>query len=809
VRLPADLIRQAQALGRREGATLFMVLLGGFQALLARYTGQRDLAVGTPIAGRNRVEIEGLIGFFVNTLVLRCDLTGAPSFRELLGRVRETTLAGHTHQDLPFDKLVQELTPERSLAHTPLFQVMFALQNAPAESLVARDLRLRPVTTSDTTAKFDLTINLQDWNGEVVGAAQYATDLFDGPTINRLILHYERLLTAALASPELRLSELPLIGDAERHQLLTEWGGMGGQPPEASTLHGSFEMQARWAPGAAALTWKDATLTYGELNRRANQLARWLRGRGVGPESRVGLCLDRSPELVVGILGVLKAGAAYVPLDPGYPRERLAYMIEDAGVEVLVGTEASMAGLPETAGGRILLDEHRGALEGLPAGDLEPLSDGAGLAYVIYTSGSTGRPKGVLVSHGHVARLFAATRAWFGFGECDVWSLFHSYAFDFSVWEIWGALLHGGRLVVMPYEVSRSPELFLDLLRRERVTVLNQTPSAFAQLARADEALGEALTDLRLVIFGGEELDPASLAPWFARHGDERPLLVNMYGITETTVHVTYRPMRTPDAWADRRSAIGFPIPDLTVAVLGPDLRPVPIGVPGELVVGGAGVARGYLGRPGLTAERFVPDTEGARLYRSGDLGRFLPSGELEYLGRIDHQVKIRGFRIELGEIESLLRTLEGVREAVVAVREDVSGDRRLAAYVVGGAAAETLRGMLRERLPDYMVPAVFVHLPALPLTPNGKVDRKALPDPERQSAGESHHPPRTPLEEFLAGLWRDALGVESVGVHDSFFDLGGSSLTGVILINRLQREMGRIIHVVVLFDAPTVAKMA
>jgi len=595
---------------------------------------------------------------------------------------------------------------------------VLVLQNAPVESLEIETLSLRPVDVEATTAKFDLTINLSEHDGGLVGIVEHATDLFDAATIDRLVIHYERLLTAALAAPERSTAELPLLGEAEQHQLLLEWGAIRREIPAASTpstLHGRFAARARRTPEAPALTCGDLTVTYGELDRRANQLARWLRDHGAGPESRVGLSLDRSVDLVVGILGVLKAGAAYVPLDPGAPRERPA-VVEDADVRIVVG------------------EEELARLESLPAGDLEISGDGgdaSSLAYVIYTSGSTGRPKGALITHGNVTRLFDATEPWFRFAERDVWTLFHSYAFDFSVWEIWGALLYGGRLVIVPWEVSRSPELFLDLLDRERVTVLNQTPSAFAQLAQAEAAL-PILRLLRLVIFGGEALDPASLEPWFERHGDAQPRLVNMYGITETTVHVTYRPLSMADARDARghhRSDIGVPIPDLSLAVLDRSLRPVPIGVPGELVVGGAGLARGYLGRPDLTAERFVPDPAGgrpgARLYRSGDLGRFLPNGEVEYLGRLDHQVKIRGFRIELGEIEAALAALAGVRQAVVVVRDD-AGDRRLVAYVVGDVSAEALRQSLRERLPDSMVPAAFVMLDALPLTANGKVDRKA-----------------------------------------------------------------------------------
>ncbi|MBW8873687.1 MAG: amino acid adenylation domain-containing protein [Acidobacteria bacterium] len=795
VRLPADLVRLAEALGRHEGATLFMVLLASFQALLARTSGQDDLAVGSPVAGRTHRELEPLIGFFVNTLVLRGGLAGTPTFRELLGQVRETALAAYLHQDVPFEKLVEELAPERSLAHAPLFQVMLVLQNAPVASLEIETLSLRPVSVDTKTAKCDLTLTFEERDGGLIGTMEHATDLFDATTVDRMVAGFERLLAAAVAEPDLRAEELPLLGAAERHQLLVEWGAIREEIPVTSTLHGRFAAQARRAPEAPALTCGDLTVTYGELNRRANQLAHWLRDHGAGPESRVGLSLDRSVDLVVGILGVLKAGAAYVPLDPGSPKERLAFVVEDADVRIVVGAD-------ELA-----------LLEGLPDGDLEISGDGgdeSSLAYVIYTSGSTGRPKGTLITHGNVARLFDATDDWFCFGEKDVWTLFHSYAFDFSVWEIWGALLYGGRLVIVPWEESRSPELFLDLLDRKRVTVLNQTPSAFAQLAQ----VAMELPALRLVIFGGEALDPASLEPWFARHGDERPRLINMYGITETTVHVTYRPLSMADARDARghhRSVIGVPIADLSLAVMDRSLSPAPIGVPGELVVGGAGLARGYLGRPELTAERFVPDPivgrPGERLYRSGDLGRFLPHGEVEYLGRLDHQVKIRGFRVELGEIEAALAALAGVRQAVVVVRED-AGDRRLVAYVVGDVSAEALRQSLRERLPDYMVPAAFVSLVALPLTANGKVDRKALPAPEQPGAREGYVAPRTREEEILAAVWAQVLRLSRVGVNDNFFELGGDSILSVQIAARA-RQAGLHLTTRQVFEHQTVAGLA
>jgi len=778
--LPAELSRGLQTLVRSEGATLFMALLAGFQALLARTTGREDLPVGTPIANRNRAEIEDLIGFFVNTLVLRGDLSGDPSFREMLARSREAALGAYAHQDVPFEKLVEELRPERDLSHSPLFQAMVILQNAPAEALELPELTVVPVGTDSGTTKFDLRLALMQTPDGLAGSLVYNRDLFDAATVERLGGYLETLLTAAVANPELPLSELPLLGEAERRQLL-QWGD--ARPASGrGLLHRLFEAQASHR---TAVTCDGQHLSYRELDMRANRLAHALIADGVRPGDLVGLRLERSLEMVVAILGVLKAGGAYLPLDPAYPEERLAFVIEDSRVSVVV--------TPEWLG---RAEHHSPESPGVEVTPDFP-------AYVIYTSGSTGRPKGVVVTHANATRLFAATDVWFGFGPDDVWTLFHSYAFDFSVWEMWGALLHGGRLVVVPYWVSRSPEAFYELVRDERVTVLNQTPSAFRQLIWAEESV---LTSLRYVIFGGEALELASLAPWYERHPEDQPRLVNMYGITETTVHVTYRPLSRKDVEEARGSVIGVPIPDLSLRVLDRDLRLQPIGVPGEIHVGGEGLAQGYLGRPELTAERFVPDPfgpPGARLYRSGDLARYLADGDVEYLGRIDHQVKIRGFRIELGEIETALTSQPEIREAVVLAREDKPGDRRLVAYLVG-ELPDDLRERLKAKLPEYMVPAAFVTLAALPLTANGKVDRKALPVPEAALAQKRDRTaPRTALERFLADLWQTS------DIEDDFFELGGNSITGAILINRLQETLGEIVHVVVIFDAPTVERMA
>ncbi|MFL5383051.1 MAG: amino acid adenylation domain-containing protein, partial [Longimicrobiaceae bacterium] len=850
--LPDDATARVDALARREGASPFMVLLAAFQAVLSRWSGQDDVLVGTPIANRPTPELEGLIGYFANTLVLRGDLSGDPTFRELLARVRETTLGAYDHQELPFEKLVEELNPERSLSHTPLFQVAFVLQNlggasteADADAPRLGNAVMEPVGRERATAKFDLTFTLMQHGGRTVGHLEYAADLWERATMERLLGHFGVLLDAALADPETRVSALPLLTDGERAELEARARPVASFPVD-TTLHARFAAQAARTPHAVAATYEDESLTFAELDARANRLAHHLIALGAAPGDLVGLCVERSLEPVVAIVAILKAGGAYLPLDPAHPDERIAHMLEDSGARIVL-TTAELAARVSVDGIRaVRLDSERGEIGARPSTAPDVAVDPEALAYVIYTSGSTGRPKGVPVTHANVVRLFTATDAWFGFGAGDVWTLFHSYAFDFSVWELWGALLHGGRLVVVPFYVSRSPEAFLELLAREGVTVLSQTPSAFRQLIRADgdAARGGAMCPLalRFVVFGGEALDPATLREWVERRGDERPALVNMYGITETTVHVTGRVIRRADVLAGSASPIGIPIPDLAVQVLDRRGRMVPVGVVGEMHVGGAGVARGYLDRPGLTAGRFVPDpfgSEGARLYRSGDLARWryecadvgvcvsaldaredprtpaLPHSRtlgLEFFGRADDQVKVRGFRIELGEIESVLLEHPRVREAVVLAR-GTGDERRLVAWTVAanGAApsAAELRAHLGGRLPEYMVPAAFVAMDALPLTRNGKVDRRALPDPEAGAGAEAYVPPRTPTEEVLAGIWAGVLGVERVGSEGGFFALGGHSLLATRVVSGVREAFGVDLPLRAIFESPTLAAVA
>ncbi len=832
--LPAAAAAGVRAIARGSGTTLFMVGLAAFSAVLHRLTGQGSLLVGSTIANRKRTELEGLIGFFVNTLVLRSDLAAGESFVDLLTRTRERALAAYGHQDVPFEKLVEMLVPVRDPSRSPLVQVVFQVQNESEGASEIAGLTIAPLGGPTESAKFDLVMNLSEAGEWIGGKCIFNADLFDATTIGRLVEGFVRLLAAAVAAPAARVAELPLLAAAERHQLGLEWGGrmarfaLGG--PGRRSLHETFAARAAAAPAATAVVCGGERLTYGDLDARADRLANHLLARGVAPGRLVGICLERSAELVVAVLAVLKAGCAYVPMDPAYPPERLSLLLTDSGMAALVTRGplvGRLDGLLESGLALVLLDEESAAIARAAAAPPAIASSPRDLAYAIYTSGSTGRPKGVLVEHAQVLRLFAACEGWLGADARDVWTLFHSVAFDFSVWELWGALLHGGRLVVVPYAVSRSPVELYGLLAREGVTVLSQTPSAFRQLVWAEEEAGggaAALAALRWVVFGGEALEPAALAPWMARHGDQRPRLANMYGITETTVHTTLRTIRRRDL-GRAASPVGRPLADLAVHLLDRDLERVAIGVPGELFVGGAGVARGYLERPELTAERFVPDPfagePGARLYRSGDLARWTASGDLAYLGRIDHQVKVRGFRIELGEIQAALEQHPAVREAVVLARRGAgeAGEVSLVAYaaVAGDGRpppeAAELRGFLAARLPDHMLPAAYAVLRALPLTEHGKVDRQALEALDAEGgevrASSQYAAPRDALEEFLAELFASSLQVEQVGIHDSFFALGGNSIAGAILVNRLQQKLGEIVQVVVIFDAPSVAELA
>ncbi|HIE1659100.1 TPA: pyoverdine non-ribosomal peptide synthetase PvdD [Pseudomonas aeruginosa] len=820
--LDIDLSQALRRVAQQEGVTAFALLLASFQALLYRYSGQADIRVGVPIANRNRVETERLIGFFVNTQVLKADLDGRMGFDELLAQARQRALEAQAHQDLPFEQLVEALQPERSLSHNPLFQVLFNYQSEArgnGQAFRFDELQMESVQFDSRTAQFDLTLDLTDEEQRFCAVFDYATDLFDASTVERLAGHWRNLLRGIVANPRQRLGELPLLDAPERRQTLSEWNPAQRECAVQGTLQQRFEEQARQRPQAVALILDEQRLSYGELNARANRLAHCLIARGVGADVPVGLALERSLDMLVGLLAILKAGGAYLPLDPAAPEERLAHILDDSGVRLLLTQGHLLEHLPRQAGVEVLAIDGL-VLDGYAESDPLPTLSADNLAYVIYTSGSTGKPKGTLLTHRNALRLFSATEAWFGFDERDVWTLFHSYAFDFSVWEIFGALLYGGCLVIVPQWVSRSPEDFYRLLCREGVTVLNQTPSAFKQLmavaCSADMATQQPA--LRYVIFGGEALDLQSLRPWFQRFGDRQPQLVNMYGITETTVHVTYRPVSEADLKGGLVSPIGGTIPDLSWYILDRDLNPVPRGAVGELYIGRAGLARGYLRRPGLSATRFVPNPfpggAGERLYRTGDLARFQADGNIEYIGRIDHQVKVRGFRIELGEIEAALAGLAGVRDAVVLAHDGVGGTQ-LVGYVVADSAedAERLRESLREslkrHLPDYMVPAHLMLLERMPLTVNGKLDRQALPQPDASLSQQAYRAPGSELEQRIAAIWAEILGVERVGLDDNFFELGGHSLLATRVISRVRQEQQLDASLKALFERPVLEAFA
>jgi amino acid adenylation domain-containing protein/thioester reductase-like protein len=810
--LSASLTQKLKQFSQQQGVTLFMTLLAAFQTLLYRYTNQADICIGSPIANRNRPQIEPLIGFFVNTLVLRTDLSGNPSFQQLLGRVRQVALDAYAHQDLPFEMLVEQLQPERSLSYTPLFQVMFSLENAAAEPLALPGLTFDPLEIAIDIAKFDLTLSMEETERGLKGRLEYSTDLFEARRITRTIGHFQNLLEGIVAAPERRISEFPLLSESERHQLLVEWKDTQSDYPHDKCIHQLFEAQVERSPDAVAVVFEDEKLTYQELNSRANQLAHYLQKLGVGPEVLVGICVERSLEMVVGLLGILKAGGAYVPLDPAYPKERLAFMLEDAQVSVLLTQQRLVEMLPPYQAKVICLDKDWEAIAVHNQSNPSSEVTSHNLVYVIYTSGSTGKPKGAMNTHRGLCNRLLWMQDAYQLTTADRVLQKTPFSFDVSVWEFFWPLLCGARLVVAQPGGHQDSAYLVKLIASQQITTIHFVPSML-QIFLEEPSLG-ACNCLKRVICSGEALPFALQERFFARLDAQ---LHNLYGPTEASIDVTF--------WDCRRQSdfpivpIGRPIANTQIYLLDRHLQPVPIGVPGELHIGGDGLARGYLNRPDLTSERFIPnpfsDKPGARLYKSGDLARYLPNGEIEYLGRIDHQVKVRGFRIELGEIEAVLSQHPAVRENVVVLRDDELGDKRLVVYLVHqpeqALTITELRSFLKEKLPEYMVPSVFVQLEALPLTPNGKVDRHALPAPEQTRPEQEavYVAPRTPLEQQLAEIWAQVLGLEKVGIHDNFFDLGGHSLLITQLLAQVRDTFKVNLSLRSLFKEPTVANIA
>ncbi|NVJ28107.1 amino acid adenylation domain-containing protein, partial [Myxococcus sp. AM011] len=805
--LSPELTLAVKALAQREGATPFMVLLAAWQLLLSRYSRQDDISVGSPIANRNRAETEDLIGFFVNTLVLRARINGSQSFRELLSQVRLSTLAAYEHQDVPFEKLVEELQPQRDLSRSPLFQVSFVFQNAPDEALRLPGLSLDFLTSELHSAKFDLSLGMSESQGRLLGTLDFNSDLFDAATPRRMARHFENLLADATSRVDVPLRHLGLLADDEKSQLLSDFQGAQVQYPSEATLHSLIEAQALRTPEAEAVRFEDSVLTYAQLDSRSNQLAHHLRSLGARPGVLVGVCLERSLDLVVSLVAVLKSGAAYVPLDPAYPRERLAGMLEDANAPVLLTHERLKDVLPPHAARVLCLDSEWDAVSRQPSSAPARLAGPDSLAYVIFTSGSTGRPKGAMNAHSGVINRLLWMQQQFPLAASDSVLQKTPFSFDVSVWEFFAPLISGARLVLAKPGGHQDPAYLVRLIAEQRISIVHFVPSMLR--AFLEEPGLEALSHVRRLACSGEALPAEMVRRAHSRlpHAE----VFNLYGPTEAAVEVSFFQCLPGDA--RHFVPMGKPVANTRLLVLDESGQPSPVGVPGDLLIGGVQVGLGYWRRPDLTAERFIPDafsaTPGARLYRTGDVARWLPDGTLEYLGRSDFQVKLRGFRIELGEVEAVLRTLPSVSDTVVVVRDEA----HLVAYVVPSPSttpdSQALRSALSLQLPEYMVPSVFILLDALPLNPSGKVDRKALPTPDFVAAAREYVAPRTPAEELLASLFSLVLGVERVGVTDNFFELGGHSLLATQLISRVRKAFGVELPVRALFEAATVAQLA
>ena len=808
-----ELTQQLKDLCQKEEATLFMVLLAAYQVLLHRYTGEEDIVVGSPIAGRCLAETESLVGLFVNALALRVDLSGNPSFRELLARVKEVALGAYAHQDLPFETLVKELHPDRTLARNPLFQVMFVLQSESIPSLELPGLTVSHVQVENVVANFDLTLDAVERNGQLECLLESNADLFDEDRITRLLSHFQNLLEGIVAKPQTRLSDLPLLSESERYQLLVEWNDTRSDYPSQSSVQALFEEQARTTPDAIALMFGAETISYSELNRRANQLAHYLMDHGVGAESRVGICLDRSPALIIGMLGILKAGGAYVPLDPGYPSARLSFMLEDAAVTFLLTETHLRSSFQDQNTRTICVDELAERIAACDERDARSDVGADNLAYVMYTSGSTGKPKGVAVTHKNIVRLVKNTN-YANFTRDEVFLQFAPISFDASTFEIWGSLLNGARLALMTPGPASLDELG-NALKRYQVTTLWLTTGLFHLMV--DTHL-DALRGLQELLTGGDVLSVPHAKRVVAELKSCR--LINCYGPTENTTFTSWYAIDNPAA-INGSVPIGRAISNSYVYVLDPHLNPTPVGIPGELYIGGDGLARGYLNQPELTAAKFINDPfrngSGKQLYKTGDLVRRRSSGELEFLGRIDNQVKVRGYRIELGEVETVLGQHESVRDVVVIVCKD-QGDKHLAAYVVPREGktltANELRKFLSDRLPSQMVPSLFVVLEKLPLSANGKIDKAALPAingnaGNHTAARERCVLPQDKLELKLQRIWKRVLAVSPIGMDDNFFELGGHSLLAVRLFAQIEKSLGRNLPLATLFQAPTIHSLA
>jgi amino acid adenylation domain-containing protein len=824
--LPKPLTDRLEQLSQQAGVTLFMTLLAAFKTLLYRYTDREDIAIGSPIANRNRSEIEGIIGFFVNTLVLRSDLAGNPTFRELLDRVREVTVGGYTHQDLPFEKLVEELHPERSLSHHPLFQVVFGFQNAPMCALELPGLVPSLINIDFKTTRFDLELHLwkcgedfrssdggnwEDTEG-LRGIIVYNTDLFDAATIDRMLNHFKTLLLGIVANPDRRIANLPLLSEIELNRVMVEWNHTQADNPETQCVHRIFEAKVLQYPDAIALNFANDRLTYQELNSRSNKLARHLRKLGVGAEVLVGMCIPQSIDTIVGLLAILKAGGAYVPLDPSYPQERLDFMLEDARVAVLLTQSNSIDRFEDFINPIVSIDNDWEIISQERADNLQYDPNSDNLAYVIYTSGSTGQPKGVAVTHKAINRLVCNPN-YIKLEPCDRVAQAANISFDAATFEIWGALLNGAELVAIDREVTLSPREFALHIRDRKIDVLFLTTALFQQIARD---VPQAFETLKYLLFGGETVNVRWVNKIIERGAPQH--LIHVYGPTENTTFSTYYEVDRSRSIASL--PIGSPITSTQIYILDPHLQPVPIGVTGEIYLGGDGLARGYLDRPELTDRAFIHHDFNAhlntRLYKTGDRARYLPNGNIEFLGRTDNLVKIRGFRIELAEIEAVLNRHPAVSENVVIVAENVPDDKHLVAYIVldreqiPTPEIQLIRQFLKSKLPQYMVPTAYIFLESLPLTPNGKVDRAALATTDSINYHDRDYvAPRSQVEELLTQIWAKVLGKEQIGIDDNFFESGGHSLLATQLMSRIRDNFQIELPVSNLFEAPTIAQLA
>ena len=789
-KLDKTLSNQLNQLAKENGTTLYITLLAAFNILLAKYTGQEDIIVGSPVAGRTHDDLKNIVGVFVNTLAMRNYPRSKKSFKQFLNEVKENSVNAYENQDYPFETLIEKLNIERSLERNPLFDMVFVMQNTGNRDLIMNELEFIPFEMDNKISKFDLTFNIEEEDQGISIDAEYATSLFKKETIERMLNHYTNILVQIVTNPEQSIADIELIDSMEKEEILFRFNNSIADYPREKTIVHIFEEQVKRVPNHIAVCFNEMQLTYSELNESVNKVARYLKGKQIAAEEIIGIMVEPSLEMVIGILGILKAGGTYLPINPEYPKERVQFMLEDSGAKLLLVTEEINL---ESYDLQIESMSFEAILKNIKeTSDLPIVSKPHHVAYIIYTSGTTGKPKGAMIEHHNVVRLLYNDKCLFDFSEKDTWTMFHSMCFDFSVWEMYGALLYGGTLVIVSKGVARDPSLFYQLLKQHQVTVLNQTPTAFSNLQKIALEDKEEGINLRYIIFGGEALQPNLLKEWHTRYAQTK--LINMYGITETTVHVTYKEIGDEEI-ARNISNIGKPIPTLSTYIMDKNLKLLPIGVPGELCVAGEGVCRGYLNRPELTNQKFItnPYKPNERLYRSGDLARFLSNGELEYLGRIDQQVKIRGHRVEIGEVENLILKHEIIQQATVVVREDKQGEKYLCAYIVSDqkVTAELMRKYLHNILPDYMIPSYFVQLESLPMTTNGKINKKELPEPQDYIVTEvAYVAPQNTNQQIMAQIWQEELGVHKIGIHDNFFSTGGDSIKAIRIINSMNKVL-------------------